>query len=826
LLNPNYELKKENYFKQLDDDKKRATTLVSDMLRLGVSQSITNKIKSVANEFEEMIANKDFSLPARKKLLELLSLGDGIISRINSNQGYTDIENKINSYFGTSAPIYKEESAKQGTLVDYITEWELSQVVNFQVAEGQLLVLQKKLIDRATLAQRSLLAKDLFRRALVRFNTAMYSEATHIFETLLESNKYIKNKYQVNYYLGLSYFYLSMFEKAKLSLESVLGTPKEDQVVAFSLLKIYVTSSNSEKVENLRSRFDKLSSARKLSDDFYFVLGRYYLEHEKYQDAVASFQRVSNNYHLSIDSKYYQSIANYSINQKASKSSLYQLLANEDLTLDIRHEILIKLAYMHFMDKNYSAALQEYRKIDAENCYGYERVLLGIAWCFYEQEKKTDKANYTSVITLVNEVLRNYPNSDYFNEAKALIGYVKQKSGYYTEASKDFSYLFESKAFSLFSDKLLFELDSLKATRREINNLKEKALLKNDRTSFARLDNLSYSVDKKIFRLTYMDVSSVSANTNSDLSSVMDQVTEFERLKVLAEKKNDQDVLKRIDQNLLRLYSVINKYKQGTSNSLFGINYFKEHRLARKVSIAKHQAKKYSLLESETSEQLAKINEKIRSLKSERIRAKESNSFRKLVDIDLALERLQTTEGRLDYLKTLSSSVEEKKLASNLDKWANYGAYQLTNIQYAQKQKYEEENEKNSETIATINKLMSDRNVYLAEQIKQIENRIYNMTRRETRKRRIAERNKNKEFYETEFFDERKSEVNEDSIRQELELMEQQRMRARQSLKSAQSDTLSVGKNNLDTSQKNDVPMNDKTPSLEKNKSASTREED
>lgn len=828
VLNPNYELRKDNYFKLLDDDRKRAEALAESLRSNGVSNTTSNKFLSIAKEYEQMIADKVYSVPARKKMLNLLSIGDNINQRASRGEGFADLENELNSYFGGTSPQRSSTpvvSTSESTVADVLSEWELSQLVNFQVSESELLVLQKKLVDRASSSERVTLAKDLFRRGLNQFNLANYSESALILESLLKSYSFIRNKYQIQYFLGLSYFYLSRFDKAESALSAVLNSPKADQVIAFSLLKIYIASKDEGKINQVAQKFNSLSSTRNLSDDFNFVLGRHYLETEAYRKSRSLLQKVSSNYHLSVDAKYYSAVAAYKASPDIAKRELYSLLNGDATTLDIRHEILIKLAYIHFMEKNYSAALTEYRKINAENCYAYERVLLGVAWCYYEIENRKKDKDYTQVITLVNEILRTYADSDSYNEATALIGYVKQKSGNYDSASKDFKHLFDSKAYSLFSDKLLHELDSLKSTKRTIDGLKEKALLKNDRSSFQRLDDLSYSVDKQIFRLTYMDVSSVSPNTNRDLSSVLDQITEFERLKVLAEKKNDADIAKRIDQNLLRLYSVVNKYKEGTSNSLFGINYFKEHKLARKVSINKHQYEKYATLQKESQSQLNTINSRMQELQSERSRAASQKQYRRVVDIDLALARLKTTEGRLDYLNSLASSVEQKKSAANLDKWANYGAYQLTNIQYAQKQSFDQANQKNAETIATITKLMSDRNVYLSEQIKQVENRIYNMTRREARRRRIAERNKKKEFYETEFFDERKSEVNEDSIRQHLEVLEQDRLRARRLAKNpAAEDTVSA---NGSTQAPGTLPKNNNDAKNEADDAASaaTREE-
>ena len=42
-----------------------------------------------------------------------------------------------------------------------------------------------------------------------------------------------------------------------------------------------------------------------------------------------------------------------------------------------------------------------------------------------------------------------------------------------------------------------------------------------------------------------------------------------------------------------------------------------------------------------------------------------SGDFKKVVDIDVALHKLESMKNKVDYVKTLTSTVDEKKTASN-----------------------------------------------------------------------------------------------------------------------------------------------------------------
>ena len=65
-------------------------------------------------------------------------------------------------------------------------------------------------------------------------------------------------------------------------------------------------------------------------------------------------------------------------------------------------------------------------------------------------------------------------------------------------------------------------------------------------------------------------------------------------------------------------------------------------------------------------------------------------------------------------------------------------------------------NKNTGKTLAKIDDIVNDRNLILNEKTKQIETTILIMNRKISKQRRIAEREKVKEFYDTEFFDETK----------------------------------------------------------------------
>ena len=834
---PSYSYSGNDYYNKLEQNLIEVDKLMSRLREsgsddlIGFANQLRSKILKAVKSPEINEKQEAFF----KRSVQLLLLAEKAVASGNSNQ-LQNSNSEFQEIFQKQVEGKKGLSSKERkvTIFDIFYQWDSASLTKFLVTDGKLNYYQNKLRQTGSGTDRIRMAKDLFERALFAFNNAEYLLSSDLLENLLRNYSYINDKDKVHYYLGLSYFYSNQYEYAQTNLERASSSSVFDHYAAVALLNLYITNKNTEGVKTLSNKFPSIRSTENFTGDFYFEAGKYLFSVNEFTKSGTLLASVPKKHGLYYDARYYYALTKYKSDKEEAKQLLNQLLNVSELHPQLRSDCLLKLGYISYENINYQDAIYWFNEIPSSYDH-YDASLLATAWCYYEIEnvKKDDELkDYNSAKHYVNRVLLEYKESDYINEAKALLGYIKQKEDNIIGAEKEFKHIFESMTYKSLSDSFLKERDSLRQIKSNVENLMILALEKKDRGSFKRLDDISYNIDKRLYKLKYMDFSSVSPTVNSDVNVIQRQISEFERLREKALAREDEELVERIDNNLLRLYTVLNKYKGNKKASIFGFNYFQEQPLARKVSLLENMFKNYQNIVKNSKEEKKYIRSKLSSLNSEREAAKTNKDFNKLAKVDMLIYRLKNNLQKIDFIETYSKNQREVKTAANLDYWSDYGAYQLTNIQYIQQKKIDEENANSRKILSKIDNILDDRNLILQEKIKSIEGTIMIMNRRVAKQRRIAEREQKKKFFETEFFDESTSEVNEDSLRQ---VMEQRALSMMKNipLKSntdSLTDSLRVDSNNINVNPpKSEDETGDNKPSEKadnnENKEAINKEE-
>jgi hypothetical protein len=831
IRHPSYSYSGNAYYDNLERQLLDIDNLISRL-----SQSGGDDIVGFARELREKIlkAVKSPEIDNKKEAffkrsVQLLMLAEKAVASGNANQlqnNNSEFQEIFKKQIEEKRTLNSQES--KVTIFDIFYQWDSASLTKYLVTDGKLKYYQGKLKKTGTSAERSRMAKDLFERSLFAFNNGEYLLSSDLLENLLNTYDYVTSKDKINYYLGLSYFYSNQYDFSAISLEKIMNAPVFDHFTAVSLLKIYIADKNVPAIKTLADRFPSISSEDNFMGDFYFEAGKFLFNENEFAKAGTLLASVPQKHPLYYDARYYYALSKFKTDVNEAKQLLNQLINVAELHPQLRGDCLLKLGYLSYESINYVDAIFWFNEIP-ESYDNYDAALISNAWCYYEIEnlKKEDEIkNYNSAKHYVNRVLLGYKNSEHINEAKALLGYIKQKEDNIIGAEKEFKHIFESMTYKTLSDEFLRERDSLKHVKSNVEKLMITALEKKDRSSFKRLDDITYNIDKKLYKLKYMDFSSVSPTVNSDINVIQRQISEFERFREKAFVREDLELVERIDNNLLRLYTVLNKYKGNKKTSLFGFNYFQEQPLARKVSLLENMFKNYQGIVKNSQKEKEYIKVKISNLQEERETAKSKNDFNHLAKIDMLIYRLNDNLQKIDFIETYSKNQREIKTAANLDYWSNYGAYQLTNIQYMQQKKIDSENSNSRKILSKIDNILDDRNLILQEKIKSVEGTIMIMNRRVSKQRRIAEREQKKKFFETEFFDESTSEVNEDSLRL---VMEQRALNMMKNIPLKANtdsliDSLKVDSNNINVNSAKPEDESDNDDPEKKSKSAVNKE--
>jgi hypothetical protein len=636
---------------------------------------------------------------------------------------------------------------------------------------------QKKLLKEGSSDENLRYGKSLFQSALELFNDEKFQVSANLFKNLndyfLPVFKSDKSKYKIKYYYGLSLFYANRFTDAAKILENLLQNPFCDQLVAYSLLDIYKLNKETEKLEKLAKKFSSLKvfsdeNIDDLSDPFFFKAGMFFYRLEEFHKAPAYFSRIDKSYEFFQEAKLYSFVSNY-VEGRGKLNKFSAFITRSELKPVFVAKASLKLGQIHYKQGRYEKALELFNRVDKDKLLRTDELIISKAWALYKIASKDKNPDYSEVKKLLGKIFSNFEVSDYIAEARALLGYIKKKEANLIGSENDYRYVFDLRTYKRLSDELLYQEDSLKETRRRILQNIGETLRRNDKTKYKKLDTLLFTVDTILQKFHYADLSSATPTVYSDLIGIVKAIKEFEKYRERAVLLNDDKLVQTIDYKLKRYYKIIRSADLGVKKGLFGYNFFSDYPLARKISKEEFNYTKRYLAQEKIEEEKRKINQKLKVLEKNAPIFREEKRFADLAKFEIAEHRLKRAWNRLSSFETINKYFINDKPRHSLDYWANYTAYELTNVQFEQRKKLEEENSDLSNTLRNIHTVLADRKVVFTERVKEIEKNILLMNRRIGKEMRIAERNKNKEIFQTQFFDESKSEVNEDSLRNVLE---------------------------------------------------------
>ena len=151
--------------------------------------------------------------------------------------------------------------------------------------------------------------------------------------------------------------------------------------------------------------------------------------------------------------------------------------------------------------------------------------------------------------------------------------------------------------------------------------------------------------------------------------------------------------------------------------------------------------------------------EKLSSLDVEIQNAKSRRDYKKLVRLELTRDRLKEISKRLDFVETQAYGFDTRTSRINLNKWSDYGAFGMANVNFAIRKMKAEQIANLQQNIQRINDFLQTRKENIEHRINQIEDEIVLMTRQIRRQERLREREELKRQFEESYFDTHDSEM-------------------------------------------------------------------
>lgn len=287
----------------------------------------------------------------------------------------------------------------------------------------------------------------------------------------------------------------------------------------------------------------------------------------------------------------------------------------------------------------------------------------------------------------------------------------------------------------------------------------EAALQKNEQGSYLMARDRYIMLQDSLLSLKYVDLSPNSMALQKEISRLEGQLKQLEDLRVLAVQRNSPAMLEKIDDLHDRLSGELQNARDVNTYSFLGMNYYDEHPLARKESLTEDKKSKILAMRSEAFAQETDLKKKISEIDGQIERARSTKNYKQLVFLDIEKDRYNDLLKKYDVFHTLTYELDPSDSEIQLDKWSNYGAFGIANVNFSVRMDEKNKVAYYSRQIDTINRILNNRKTLLDYKINLIDGEINYMTRKVRRQERLRERAELDRRFQESYFDTHTSEI-------------------------------------------------------------------
>ena len=770
---------RKNYFQRLQERLAEVRNLKSRLNTSG-SATLLQFVNELETKIEETInlGTIDYKkLKVIEDATQLVHIAEEMLkldpnARLEKNpkiaEGIQKTKSGFMESFGVDISLNKKTpavSGKKATIFDLYNEWKRTERIKYQVRWTDIKVLKKRLLKNADSQEKLRMFKRELRQAADMYNFGYYDLAERSFEEILKRYPSMDNLDDILFYKGESNFILGRYNRAKEDFSKLVNNYPSSQFAPSAYKRLIQVDHQFNDFASIVKHLNTMQALVSSSDPNYeqalLVATIAGLRNGSYENAsdYALEIRANSPYYLQARFMLAEAYAG-ALNYDEALRTFKEILNTKDLDPEFRSSVFLKLAYLSYEMGDYQTALSYFDQIPSA-FRNYDRVLIGYAWTSYKQELQKENAeqqNFSFAKKSLEILLDNFPFSDYYLEAKTLLGYINQLEQDVSGALENYEYAFNSKDVKLLSDTLNEEREALKKAYYETQKREKKALENGNRSEFEQAYNKKTDIKQALFLSSYSDMSSVGVAMSNEVKRLKAQLVELDNLKAKAKARGRDDLADQIEDLQLRIYKAVNSIPEKQYSPL-GINYFDEHPLARKESMIEYENKLVRKMREDAHRQRMELTEKISALDVQIQNAKRRRDYKKLVRLELSRDRFKELAKRLDFVETQAYGFDTRTSMINLNRWSDYGAFGMANVNFAIRKMKSEQIANLQTNIQRINDFLQMRKENIEHRINQIEDEIVLMTRLIRRQERLREREELKRQFEESYFDTHDSEM-------------------------------------------------------------------
>ena len=698
---------------------------------------------------------------------EMLKLDPGAGGQFNQ-QLQASNQKLLNSFgdAGKSQSGFSEISGQgNATIWDLFVEWRRTNRLQYEARWTDIEIVKSRLLKNGTAMEKDRMFRRELQSALLAYNFRNFDLADRLFEEIIKKYDFINTLDDVYFYKGEVNYQL---ERYSASTTAYLDLVKNYPTSAYThkayarLVAISHHFGDVRKVAEYYGEFEKVVVGNDpLVDEIRFTAGLSAVSAGAYEQAVNILNNILPASKFYIDGRYVlaQAYAG-SRNFTEAENVLKGVVNNYNTPSNYHYNIYLKLAYIKFEMSDFLQSNLALDEIGGEFSL-YDRVLMAYTWNYYKTEllKDEDERDFEIAKKYIYILTQEFSTSDYYLEAKTLLAYIYQLERNTQGAIAHYEYVYQSGHTKNISDQSLRESERIRQTLSELETDKTSALQKNEEGAYLAARSRYLNLQDSLLSIKYAELSPNSIALQKETERLETQIEQLDRLRVLAIERNSPDVIDRIDELRERLSDQLKDARDLSTYSFLGINYYDEHPLARKESLSEDQNRKLMAMRTEALVESQSLKKKIAEIDTRMNRARGTKNYKQMVFLDIERDRYNDLLRKYDLLHTITYDVDAMSSDIQLDKWSNYGAFGIANVNFSVRQDEQNKVAYYSRQIDTINQILNNRKTLLDYKVKLIDGEINFMTRKVRRQERLRERAELDRKFEESYFDTHTSEL-------------------------------------------------------------------
>jgi TolA-binding protein len=702
---------------------------------------------------------------------EMLKLDPGASAGAGKqlDQQIQESNQKLLNTFGDAgksmAPVPQFSAQGTTTIWDLFAEWRRTNRLQYEARLTDIKIVKSRMLKNGTAMEKERMFKRELQSAVLAYNFRNYDLADRLFEEILITYNFINTLDDVYYFKAESNYQIDRYSSASTAYLDLVTKYPASAYTSRAYARLVMIAhhfGDAARVSEYYNQFEKTGiGSDPLGDQLKFVAGVSAVSGGAYEQAVTILNSLLPASEFYIDGRYVlaQAYAG-SRNFEEAKLVLQGIVTNYNTPPNYHYNVYLKLAYLNYQLSDFPQAIYCLDQIGNDFAL-YDRVLMAYAWNYYKMEltKPDAERNFEIAKKYVEVLTQEFSTSDFFLEAKTLMAYIYQVEKNSQSAITQYEYVYESGHTKNFSDASLRQSDRLKSNLYSLEGEQDQALQKNEQGSYFVARDRYLALQDSMLALQYAELSPNSIALQKEISRIESQIQQLEKLRELAIERNSPAMLKKIDDLNERLAAELEDAREMSAYSFLGTNYYDEHPLARKESLTQDQRKKILAMRTEVFNQEKDLEKKISDITAQIERAKSGKNYKQLVFLEIEKDQYNDLLKSYDFFHTLVYELDPSESEIQLDKWSNYGAFGIANVNFSVRLDEKNKVAYYSRQIDTINQILNNRKSLLDYKINQIDGEINYMTRKVRRQERLRERAEMDRKFQESYFDTHTSEI-------------------------------------------------------------------